>query len=74
MPDHLETTAVHNASIWGDAHLALERNVSMDATTAWRCSSESDAAADIVCLNLTFVQTYGFQGLTHLLWVRLRPQ
>ncbi|MGO4587999.1 hypothetical protein [Paenarthrobacter sp. 2TAF44] len=56
MPDHVEATAVHDASTWADAHFAIERNVSMDATTAWRCSSESDAAADIVCLNLILVQ------------------
>lgn len=41
MPDHVEATAVHNASTWGDVHPTVERNVSIDATTAWRCSSES---------------------------------
>lgn len=32
MPDHVEAAAIHDASTWGDVHLAIQRHVSIDAT------------------------------------------
>jgi len=32
MLDHVEEAAIHDASTWGDVHLAIQRHVSIDAT------------------------------------------